>query len=291
MIKSGFVTLAGRPNAGKSTLLNTILKEKRAIVTPKPQTTNRNIQGVYNDLRGQIVFIDTPGIHKPKTPYSEHLNKQAYHGIRGSELTLLVVDASVSYGQGDEYLFQKLKIDHELIVVLTKIDLATPESVALVRAKWQENYPEATIMEVSSVRGFNIDNLITLIFEKLDFGPLYFPEPEDYAIKLEQYIAEIVREKIIMLTHEEIPYSVAVVVDHLTSGEKKIEAYLTVYAEKDSQKGILIGKGAKMIKRIRLQAQYELSTFLKKDVMLELMVKVEPMWRSDPKILKKLLGN
>ncbi|MDY0214132.1 MAG: GTPase Era [Bacilli bacterium] len=290
MIKSGFVTIAGRPNAGKSTLLNTILKEKRAIVTPKPQTTNRNIQGVYNDLRGQIVFIDTPGIHKPKTIYGEHLNKQAYHGIRGSELTLLVVDGSVPYGSGDEYLFQKLKIDHDLIVVLTKIDLANPTDIEVLKTKWQENYPDAPLIEVSSVNNFNVEELITLIFDKLEEGPLYFPEPEDYEVKLEQYINEIVREKIIMLTHEEIPYSVAVTVDHLTKGEKKIEAYLTIYCEKESQKGILIGKGAKMIKRIRLQAQYELSAYLNKDVLLEIMVKVEPMWRSDPKILKKLLG-
>jgi len=290
MIKSGFVTIAGRPNAGKSTLLNTILKEKRAIVTPKPQTTNRNIQGVYNDLRGQIVFIDTPGIHKPKTIYGEHLNKQAYKSIRGSEVTLLVVDASVIYGAGDEYLYQKLKIDSPLIIVLTKIDLASAEHVAAVKAKWQENYKEAPIIEVSSVNNFNIAELVTLIFDHLDEGPLYFPEPEDYEIKLEQYINEIVREKIIMLTREEIPYSVAVTVDHINKNEKDIEALLTIYCEKESQKGILIGKGAKMIKRIRLQAQYELSNYLKKPVLLEILVKVEPMWRSDPKILKKLLG-
>ncbi len=290
MIKSGFVTIAGRPNAGKSTLLNTILKEKRAIVTPKPQTTNRNIQGVYNDLRGQIVFIDTPGIHKPKTIYGEHLNKQAYHGIRGSEVTLLVIDASVPYGPGDEYLAQKLKIDHALIIVLTKIDLASPQEVAVLKEKWQANYKDAAIIEVSSVNNFNIEELVTLIFEHLDEGPRYFPEPEDYAIKLEQYINEIVREKIIMLTREEIPYSVAVVIDHLTDSGSKLEAYLTIYCEKDSQKGILIGKGAKMIKRIRLQAQYELTQYLNKDVLLELMVKVEPGWRSNPKILKKLLG-
>ena len=290
MIKSGFVTIAGRPNAGKSTLLNTILEEKRAIVTPKPQTTNKNIQGVYNDLRGQIVFIDTPGIHKPKTTYGEHLNKQAYHSIRGSELTLLVVDASVPYGRGDEYLFQKLKIDHDLIVVLTKIDLASPLDVSALRAKWHENYPEASIIEVSSVRRFNIDALVTLIFAKLEEGPLYFPKPEDYAIKLEQYINEIVREKIIMLTEEEIPYSVAVIVDYLLNESQGVEAFISVYCEKEGQKAILIGKGAKMIKRIRLQAQYELTNFLQKPVALELTVKVEPNWRSNPKILQKLLG-
>ena len=290
MIKSGFVSIAGRPNAGKSTLLNTILGEKRAIVTPKPQTTNKNIQGVYNDLRGQIVFIDTPGIHKPKTPYGEYLNKQAYQSIRGSEVTLLVVDASVEYGAGDEYLFSRLKVDHPLIIVLTKIDLASPIHVQKVKEQWTQNYPDTPLIEVSSVRNFNIDALITLIFEHLEVEPLYFPLPEDYAIRLENYINEIVREKIIMLTREEIPYSVAVVVDHLTESDTKVEAYLTIYCEKDSQKGILIGKGAKMIKRIRLQAQYELSKFLGKDVLLELMVKVEPLWRSDPKILKKLLG-
>ncbi len=290
MIKSGFVTIAGRPNAGKSTLLNTILKEKRAIVTAKPQTTNQTIQGVYNDERGQIVFLDTPGIHKPKTSYGEHLNKAAYQGIRSSDVTLLVIDASVEYGVGDEYLFQKLNIDHEVIIVLTKIDLAGPEEVRKVREKWAENYPAATLIETSSPRNFNIEELVTLIFSKLDEGPLYFPLPEDYKINLPLYISEVVREKVILLTEEEVPFSVAVITDKVSEGEKKIEAFLSIYTEKDGQKGIIIGKGAKMIKRIRLQAQYELSKFFNKTVLLEITVKVEPSWRSNPKILQKLLG-
>ncbi len=290
MIKSGFVTIAGRPNAGKSTLLNTILKEKRAIVTAKPQTTNQTIQGVYNDERGQIVFLDTPGIHKPKTSYGEHLNKAAYQGIRSSDVTLLVIDASVDYGPGDEYLFQKLNIDHEVIIVLTKIDLAGHEEVRLIKERWATNYPKADLIEVSSPRNFNIEDLVTLIFSKLDQGPLYFPLPEDYKINLPLYISEVVREKIIVLTEEEVPFSVAVVTDKVSEGETKIEAFLSIYTEKDGQKGIIIGKGAKMVKRIRLQAQYELSRFFNKTVLLEITVKVEPSWRSNPKILQKLLG-
>lgn len=290
MIKSGFVAIVGRPNAGKSTLLNTILGEKRAIVTPKPQTTNTNIEGVYNDARGQIVFVDTPGIHKPKTTYGEYLNKAAYNTIRGSEVSLLVVDASVPYGTGDEYLFNRLKFDHPFIIVLTKIDLASPSEVAALKEKWQSNYPGVLLIEVSSVKNFNIKELVTLIFDFLEEGPFYFPLPEDYAVPLAKFISEIVREKIIMLTREEIPYSIAVITEHIEEGESKIEAYVSIYCEKESQKGILIGKGAKMIKRIRLQAQYELKQLLNKDVLLELTVKVEPLWRTNPKILKKLLG-
>ncbi len=288
MIKSGFVTIVGRPNAGKSTLLNAIFGEKRAIVTPKPQTTNVNIQGVYNDERGQIVFIDTPGLHKPRTVYGQHLNKQAYQSIRGSDVTLLVIDASVPFGKGDAYLHEKLKIDHELIVVLTKIDLAGPAEVAALKKTYSELYPKTPLIEISSVRNFNIDELITTIFSVLSDGPLYFPEPEDYAVNKSKYISEIVREKIMNLTAQELPYSIAVVTEHL-SEEKQIEAYVSIICERESQKGIIIGKGGALIKRIRLQAQYDLSQFFKKPVALEIRVKVNEKWREDARIIAKLL--
>lgn len=289
MIKSGFVTIAGRPNAGKSTLLNALLQEKRAIVTPKAQTTNMNIQGVYNDERGQIVFIDTPGIHKARNLYGEHLNKKAYQSIRGSEVVLLLIDASVPFGKGDEYLVEKLKIDNPLIVVLTKIDLATPVQTAYLKEKYQSFYPEAPLVETSSVRNFNLDELITTIFSLLEEGPLYFPHPDDYKIDKHQFVAEVIREKIIMLTEEEIPYSVAVIVEKYNELATKDEVYATIICEKESQKGILIGSGAKMIKRIRLQAQYDLKQQFGRDVLLEILIKVVPEWRRDPKYLMKIL--
>ncbi|HZJ89996.1 MAG TPA: GTPase Era [Bacilli bacterium] len=288
MTKSGFVTIAGRPNAGKSTLLNAIFQEKRAIVTPKPQTTNVNVQGVYNDERGQIVFVDTPGLHKPKSHYGAHLNKQAYQSIRGSDVTLLVIDASVPFGPGDQYLKERLKIDNEMIIVLTKIDLARPYEVDALKGKYAELYPDVSLIEVSSVRNFNIDALLDEIFRLLPEGPLFYPDPKSHEVDKEKYISEVVREKIMNLTEQEVPYSIAVVTDHLEV-TNKIVAYVSIICERDSQKGILIGKKGKMIKRIRLQSQYDLSHFFKMPAEMEIKVKVNKNWRSDPKIIEKLI--
>lgn len=288
MIKSGFVTIAGRPNAGKSTLLNAIFREKRAIVTEKPQTTNVNVQGVYNSPEGQIVFVDTPGIHKPKSPYGAHLNKQAYQSIRGSDVTLLVVDASLPFGSGDLYLSERLKIDNELIIVLTKIDLARPPEVVELKEKYAVLYPNVNIIEVSSVRNFNIDELIETIFSLLPEGPIYYPTPESHAVNKEKYISEVVREKIMILTKQELPYSIAVITEKLEVTDKLV-AYVAIICERESQKGILIGKNAKLIKRIRLQAQYDISHFFQMKIELELRVKVNKNWRSDPKIIEKLI--
>lgn len=287
-MKSGFVSLVGRPNAGKSTIINAIMREKIAIVTPKPQTTTDAIRAVYNDPRGQIVFVDTPGIHKPHVHYGDLLNRTAYKTIRSSDLSVLIVDASVSFGAGDEYLVEHLKFDHPLIIVFNKIDLATPQMVEELKQKYRSLYLDAPIIEMTAVRNFNIDTLITQIFDLLDEGPQYYDPTTSNTNELSFVISEAIREKAINLTQQEVPHSIAVVVTKINETTRGYEAYCDLIVEKDSQKGILIGKGAKMIKRIRLQSQYDLQRILKKEVLLEILVKVEENWRSDPKLIAKL---
>jgi GTP-binding protein Era len=287
-MKSGFVSLVGRPNAGKSTLINAIMKQKIAIVTPKPQTTTDAIRGIYNDARGQIVFVDTPGIHKPHVIYGDILNKTAYKTIRSSDVSLLIVDASEPFGSGDEYLVEHLKFDHPLIIVLNKIDLATPVQVQKLKEKYRSIYLDAPIIETSAARNFNVDEVIKQIYELLEEGPMYYDKDTSSTSDLNFIISEAIREKAINLTHQEVPYSIAVVVTKVNETNKGYEAYCDLIVEKESQKGILIGKGAKMIKRIRLQSQYDLKQILKKDVLLEILVKVEEDWRNNPKTLAKL---
>lgn len=287
-MKSGFVSLVGRPNAGKSTIINAIMHQKIAIVSPKPQTTTDAIRAVYNDDRGQIIFVDTPGIHKPHVHYGDILNKTAYKTIRSSDVSILIVDASAAFGAGDDYLVEHLKFDHPLIIVLNKIDLASPIMVEELKQKYRSIYLDVPIIETSAVRNFNIDELITQIYSFLDEGPLYYDRETSATSDLSFIISEAIREKAINLTHQEVPHSIAVIVTKINETTYGYDAYCELIVEKDSQKGILIGSGAKMIKRIRLQSQYDLKQILKKDVSLEILVKVEENWRNNPKTLAKL---
>lgn len=287
-MKSGFVSLVGRPNAGKSTIINAIMHQKIAIVSPKPQTTTDAIRAVYNDDRGQIIFVDTPGIHKPHVHYGDILNKTAYKTIRSSDVSILIVDASAAFGGGDDYLVEHLKFDHPLIIVLNKIDLASPIMVEELKQKYRSIYLDVPIIETSAVRNFNIEELITQIYSFLDEGPLYYDRETSATSDLSFIISEAIREKAINLTHQEVPHSIAVIVTKINETTYGYDAYCELIVEKDSQKGILIGSGAKMIKRIRLQSQYDLKQILKKDVSLEILVKVEENWRNNPKTLAKL---
>lgn len=287
-MKSGFVSLVGRPNAGKSTIINAIMKQKIAIVSPKPQTTTDAIRAVYNEPRGQIVFVDTPGIHKPHVHYGDLLNRTAYKTIRSSDVSVLIVDASQNFGGGDDYLVEHLKFDHPLIIVLNKIDLASPEMVRALKEKYRSIYLDAPIIELSAVRNFNIDELVNQIFELLEEGPQYYDPEVANTNELSFIISESIREKAINLTHQEVPHSIAVVVKKINETKRGYEAFCDLIVEKDSQKGILIGQGAKMIKRIRLQSQFDLQKILKTEVALEILVKVEENWRDDPKLIAKL---
>lgn len=287
-MKSGFVSLVGRPNAGKSTIINAIMKQKIAIVSPKPQTTTDAIRAVYNEPRGQIVFVDTPGIHKPHVHYGDLLNRTAYKTIRSSDVSVLIVDASQDFGGGDDYLVEHLKFDHPIIVVLNKIDLASPQMVGALKEKYRSIYLDAPIIELSAVRKFNIDELVNQIFELLEEGPQYYDPEVANTNELSFVISESIREKAINLTHQEVPHSIAVVVKKINETKRGYEAFCDLIVEKDSQKGILIGQGAKMIKRIRLQSQFDLQKILKTEVALEILVKVEENWRDDPKLIAKL---
>lgn len=286
-MKSGFVSLVGRPNAGKSTIINAIMKQKIAIVSPKPQTTTDAIRAVYNESRGQIVFVDTPGIHKPHFRLGEELNKMAYSSLRDVEATLLVVDASVPFGDGDQFLIDHLVIKSPLFIVFNKIDLTNFGLMELLRSKYSACYPQATQIEISALNHINLDKLLDKIIAILPEGPQYFPDgvfsdhPESFIV------AELIREKIIMLTQEEIPHSIAVVVERVVAKAKQTDIYAAIIVEKESQKGIIIGKKGRMVKRIRLQSTYDIQNLLGITAALELYVKVEEKWRDSSRMIKE----
>lgn len=287
-MKSGFVSIVGRPNAGKSTILNTILGEKVAIVTPKPHTTTSAIIGVFNRDNLQIVFVDTPGIHKPHKAYGELMNKASYSSFLDADVVVLVVDASLPFGTGDNLIVERLPKDKPLIIVFNKIDLARFEQVKALKEKYQTLFKDAILIETSAIRNFNLDEIISEIEKLLPEGPQYYPLDMKTISDEEFIISEIIREKIIMLTKQEIPYSVAVVVLHIENKENKKEVLVDIVTEKDSQKGIIIGKGGKLIKRIRLQSEYDLNKHFRMPVKLEILVRVEENWRDNPKLIKKL---
>jgi len=287
-MKSGFVSLVGRPNAGKSTIINAIMHQKIAITSSKPQTTTDAIRAIYTEERGQIIFVDTPGIHKPHVHYGDILNRTAYKTIRASDVSVLIVDASVPFGGGDDYLVEHLKFDHPLIIVLNKIDLASPQMVEELKQKYRSIYLDVAMIETSAVRNFNISELIDNIFQLLDEGPHFYDPSITNTSELSFIISESIREKAINLTQQEVPHSIAVVVTKINETKRGYEAYCELIVEKESQKGILIGKGAKMIRRIRIQSQYDLEKNLKKEFALEILVKVEENWRDNPKTLAKL---
>lgn len=286
-MKSGFISVVGRPNVGKSTLVNGLVGHKVAITTMKPQTTRNVIRGILTRDDAQLVFVDTPGIHKPHLALGNQLNRMAYHSLRDVEAIVLVVDASQDFGAGDQYLVDNLAIKAPLFIVFNKIDLTNFALMDRLKAVYQEKYPEATQIEVSSIRKFGFDTLIDAIVNVLPEGPQYFPSDmvsdggDDFVIK------EIIREKILLLTKEEIPHSVAVVIERKVQKDSRLEVYAAIIAEKDSQKGILIGKGAKMIRKIRLLATEDISRFYGQPIALELYVKVITDWRSNPRYLEE----
>lgn len=286
-MKSGFVSVIGRPNVGKSTLVNALVKRKVSIITPKPQTTRNKIQGILNTNDAQVIFVDTPGIHKPHFRLGEELNKMAYSSLRDVEATLLVVDASVPFGDGDQFLIDHLVIKSPLFIVFNKIDLTNFGLMELLRSKYSACYPQATQIEISALNHVNLDKLLDKIIAILPEGPQYFPDgvfsdhPESFIV------AELIREKIIMLTQEEIPHSIAVVVERVVAKAKQTDIYAAIIVEKESQKGIIIGKKGRMVKRIRLQSTYDIQNLLGITAALELYVKVEEKWRDSSRMIKE----
>ena len=285
-MKSGFVAILGRPNVGKSTLINNIVNHNVSIVTDKSQTTRNNIIGIYNAEEVQIVFLDTPGIHKPKQQLGKEMNNMAYSAAHDVDVAVLVVDASKPFGAGDQFIIEHLDIHNtSLVIVFNKIDLARLNETEELKKTYREIFPKAFFIDTVAKEKFNVDELIKTIVNLLPEGPAYYPA-EMVTDKDEIFqIKEIIREKILKSLREEVPHSIAIYMDHIDWESKPIEIIASIIVEKDSQKGIVIGAGGKRIKEIGSRARSDIERLLGKHVYLELKVKVDEDWRNEPKSL------
>lgn len=287
--RSGFAAIIGRPNVGKSTLLNQLIGQKIAIMSDKPQTTRNKIQGVYTTEREQIVFLDTPGIHKPKSRLGDYMNQAALSALNEVDVVLTVVDVTEEPGPGDRFIIEQLKkVDTPVFLVLNKIDQVHPEALLPIIATYKDMHDFAEIIPVSAKLGNNVQTLLDEIVKRLPEGPQYYPADQvtDYP---EQFIcAELIREKILQLTREEVPHSVAVYVEDMRredNGVVRISAVVVV--ERDSQKRIVIGKNGAMLKEIGTRARQDIERLLGSRIFLELWVKVKKDWRNQEAALKE----
>ena len=286
-MKSGFVSILGRPNVGKSTILNGLINKKVSIVTDKSQTTRNVIKGIYRDEDSQIIFIDTPGIHKPHVKLGEEMNAMAYSSAHESDVNILVVDASKPFGEGDEFLLNHLDIKNApLVIVFNKIDLSRIDKVEKLKAIYQEKLPGSHFIDAVASEKFNLDLLIKTVKDLLPEGPEYYPG-EEITDKDEVFrIKEIIREKILKTLRDEVPHSIAIYVNNIAWEENPVHIHASIIVEKDSQKGIVIGAGGKRIKDIGLKARRDIEKLLNKHVYLELFVKVQSDWRNNESLLE-----
>ncbi|HLG58557.1 MAG TPA: GTPase Era [Vicinamibacterales bacterium] len=286
-MKSGFVSFLGRPNAGKSTLLNRIVGQKLAIVSDKPQTTRTRVVGVKNYPDGQVVFVDTPGVHKPTHRMNVRMVDTALEAMREVDVVALVVDASVKPGQGDRHLLGLLKdVKAPVILVLNKVDLVAKPKLLPLLEQYHRAHPFAELVPLSAVDGTNVEILEQLFLKYLPEGdPLY---PPDYLTDQTErfFVAEIVREQVLRLTHDELPFSTAVVIDKFDEAERGLmKLYCTILVERESQKPIVVGKNGSMIKNIGTAARLALEEHFSQRVYLDLHVKVKSEWRDDDRLL------
>ncbi len=289
-MKSGFVTIIGRPNVGKSTLLNQILGQKIVIATDKAQTTRKRIKGILTEKRGQIVFVDTPGVHRPLNKLGEFLMDEAKFALPDSDLVLFLVDGSEPAGKGDKWIVENLlkKTGSPIIIVLNKVDKIKniqkiEENLQSYKILFENNLP---VVRISAKTGRNKDTLLDNIFKKLPTGDLLYPEEMVTEETMRDIAEETIREKILLNTSDEIPHSVAITVDKYEETDEIDRIYGTIYCETKSQKGILIGKGGSLLKKIGTEARLELEKTVDKKVFLSLEVKVEKDWRKKDKVLK-----
>ncbi|AYA98936.1 GTPase Era [Lachnoanaerobaculum umeaense] len=282
-MKSGFVALIGRPNVGKSTLMNTLIGQKIAITSNKPQTTRNRIQTVFTDKRGQIVFLDTPGIHKAKNKLGEYMVKVSTRTLRDVDMVLWLVEPSTFIGEGDEHIFEILSsVNIPVILAINKMDsLKQKEDMLEVIAKYSSRMQFAEVVPVSALKGMNTDKLLEIIFKYLSEGPMYYDEDTVTDQPIKQIAAELIREKALRFLQEEIPHGIAVEIDTFNYRETgdMVDIEAAIVCEKDSHKGIVIGKGGSMLKRIGTAARKDIEGLLESRVNLKLWVKVRPKWR------------
>lgn len=279
----------GRPNAGKSTLVNTLVGHKVSIVAPKPQTTRNRIHGILNRNDAQIVLIDTPGLHKPKSALSHQMMDEAAQAVEGIDILALIVDSSAEFGPGDRFALQwARRFPGPAFLLLNKIDrIPKPHLLPLIE-RYRKEFQFAEIFPISALSGEGCFDLIQNWIARLPEGPAYFPT-DQFTDQPERFLAaEIVREKAIFATRDEVPHAVAVLVDSFEEGEKLLRIRATLFVEREGQKGILIGKGGAMLKKIGTAARRELESLLATHIFLELSVKVRPRWRENRSIVRQL---
>jgi len=284
--RSGFVSIIGRPNAGKSTLLNALVGEKLAIVTRKPQTTRNRIQGIVNVERkakrpaGQIVLVDTPGVHKPINSLNRRMMKEVYDALEGCDLLLLIVDATEKFGTGDKFVLNIVnKGGQPCFLLLNKIDKLEKQKLLPLIAEYKERHGFAEVIPVSAMKGQGLGTLVDAIVKALPEGPRYFPKDQLTDQPERFLVAELIREQVLLATEQEVPYATTVLIDQYEEGDKLTRIAATIYCEREGQKAILIGKHGANLKKIGTHARQQIERLLGTKVFLELYVKVQPGWR------------
>jgi len=288
-MKSGFVGLVGRPNVGKSTLLNSIIGKKVSITSNKPGTTRNLIQGIYNKEDLQMVFVDTPGIHKSKNRLGKVLNKQAFFSIEDVDVILFLVDASENLSGGDKFIIELLKeINKPVILVLNKIDKIKKDKILLKIDEYKDLYNFNEIIPLSAYKNDNVDRLLEVLEKYLPDSIRYFDDDTVTSSSDSFVISELIREKALELTEEEVPHSVTVITEKIEYVKKRIDINALIVVDRENLKGMIIGKQGKMIKEIGSRARIDIEEYLGKKVYLELYVKVIPKWREREKILNEM---
>jgi len=291
VFKSGFVGIIGKPNVGKSTLLNNIIGEKVAITSHKRQTTRNRIMGIHTSDEGQIIFLDTPGIHNAKSPLNRYMVSTAVGTFRDVDIILFLVDAAAPFDAEDVLITESLAtVSVPVVLIINKVDLIQKQRLLPFIDDLRHRHAFEEIIPLSALNGFNVDIVLDIVRKLLPEGPKYFPD-DMYTDSSERFLAaEIIREKIMLLTHQEIPYSTAVVVESFKEDERKnlIRISAAINVEKNSQKGIIIGKKGSMLKEIGKQARLEMEQFFDTRIYLELFVKVSKDWTKNERMLKEL---
>lgn len=285
--KSGFISIIGRPNVGKSTFINQAIGQKVSIISDKPQTTRNKIQCIYTDEEAQMVFIDTPGIHKPKHRLGDHLVRLAKSTLNEVEAILFMIDASEGYGKGDQFIIDLLKtVDSPVFLIINKVDLIHPDDLFAIIDSYKEKLDFTEIIPISALNGNNVQYLMDELKGHLPEGPKYYDE-EMVTDHPERFImSELIREKVLHLTREEVPHSIAVVIEDIKERESKaMYVQAVIIAERNSQKGILIGKQGAMLKQIGQEARKDIENLLGTKVFLDLWIKVQKDWRNKQRYL------
>jgi GTP-binding protein Era len=294
-IRSGFVCILGKPNAGKSTLLNALAGQKLAIVSPKPQTTRTRVQGILNlpkkkgQLAAQIILIDTPGVHKADSSLGKKMMREVHGALEGCDLIYLICDATKKLDAGDEFLLQMAaKSGTAVFLLLNKIDLLDKQKLLPVISQFSERLKFREILPISALRKEGIEALIQATVQALPQGPRYFPEDQITDLPMRFMVSEAIREQVLHHTKEEVPHSTAVVIEQFEEGPRLTRIAAAIFCEREGQKAILVGKGGQMLKSIGTKARLEIEKMVETKVFLQLFVKVEPKWRDSERFVDAL---